>query len=29
MIGWNIVAWNVKEICDGVMNRNEPLEMSG
>jgi hypothetical protein len=28
MIGWNIVAWNVKEIGGRVMTGNEALEMS-
>jgi hypothetical protein len=29
MVGGNIMARNVKEIGDGVMNGNETLEMSG
>ncbi len=29
MIGWNVVAWNVKEVGDGVMDGDETLEMSG
>tara|TARA_B100000614_G_C14415287_1_gene439603 strand:- start:99 stop:236 length:138 start_codon:yes stop_codon:yes gene_type:complete len=29
MIGWNVVAWNVKEVGEGVMDGDEPLEMSG
>ena len=26
MVGWNILALDVKEIGNGVMNRDEPLE---
>jgi len=29
MIGWNVVAWNVKEVGDWVVDGDETLEMSG
>jgi len=28
MVGRDIVAWNVEEICDRVMDGDETLEMS-
>ena len=29
MIGWNVLAWNVKEVGDGVMDGDKTLEISG